>query len=156
MIVVTGHERERVERALAKKRVRFVHNPDYADGLSTSLRAGLDALPADADGALICLGDMPLMRRKQINRLIDAFDPEAGRAIVVPTVRGKRGNPVLWGRAFFEEMKGLAGDVGARHLIGQYTDQVSEVEMDDDGALVDIDTPAALDALLAGAGAPAP
>ena len=76
-----------------------------------------------------------------LDRLIAAFDPVEGRGIVVPTWRGKRGNPVLWGRPYFAEMQTIAGDVGARHLIGEHAAAVVEVEMDSDAALVDIDTP---------------
>jgi molybdenum cofactor cytidylyltransferase len=126
-----------------------VRNPDFAEGLSTSLRRGIAAFPEDLDGALVCLGDMPLVTGRHIDRLIAAFNPLEGRAIIVPTRRGKRGNPVLWARRFFAEMAQIAGDVGARHLIGEHAELVAEVEMDDDAILVDIDTPEALEALRA-------
>ncbi len=109
VIVVTGHQRERVEAALAGLPVQFVHNPDYEQGLSTSLKAGIAALPSDVDGAVICLGDMPQVSAALIDRLIEAFDPERGALIVVPTVDGKRGNPVLWSRRFFPDLSALAG-----------------------------------------------
>ena len=144
VIVVTGHEAAKVRAALAGRDATFAHNPDYAAGLSTSLRAGLAALPAGVDGVLVCLGDMPRVSAAQIDRLIAAFDAAAGRAICVPTHRGKRGNPVLWAARFFAEMEAVAGDVGARHLIGEHEDMVHEVESGDDGVLVDIDTPEAL------------
>ena len=144
VIVVTGHEPERLEEALANRDVRFVHNPDFADGLSTSLRAGLALLPTDIDGAVVCLGDMPSVSANHIDRLIDAFDPAAGHAIIVPTFNGKRGNPVLWHRRFFTQMSDVSGDVGARHLIGDNEESVLEIEMDDDAILADLDTPAAL------------
>lgn len=145
--VVTGHDPEAVRAALAGHEIRFVHNPHYAEGLSTSLRAGIAALPGDVDGVLVCLGDMPRVGPETLNRLIAAYSPQEGRAICVPTVAGKRGNPVLWDRRFFAEMRDLAGDVGARHLIGLHADQVCEVAVDGDGVLLDIDTPEALQAL---------
>lgn len=148
VIVVTGHERERVEKALADLKVRFVHNPDFADGLSTSLKAGLAAVPLEADGAIICLGDMPQVRAAMIDRLIAAFDPARGALIVVPTIEGKRGNPVVWSRRFFPQLAALEGDVGARHVIGTYGEALVEVPADRT-ALVDIDTPEALSALKA-------
>jgi molybdenum cofactor cytidylyltransferase len=144
VIVVTGHQRERIEAALAGLPVRFVHNPDFAEGLSTSLKAGLSALPAEADGAIICLGDMPQVRAEIINRLAAGFDPERGALIIVPTIEGKRGNPVVWSRRFFPELMALEGDVGARHLIGRYGEAVVEVPVTGKGALVDVDTPEAL------------
>jgi molybdenum cofactor cytidylyltransferase len=148
VIVVTGHERERVEKALADLKVRFVHNPDFADGLSTSLKVGLAAVPLEADGAIICLGDMPQVRAAMIDRLIAAFDPARGALVVVPTIEGKRGNPVVWSRRFFPELAALEGDVGARHVIGTYGEALVEVPADRT-ALVDIDTPEALSALKA-------
>jgi molybdenum cofactor cytidylyltransferase len=92
---------------------------------------------------------MPLISGRHLDRLIAAFNPLEGRAIVVPTRHGKRGNPVLWAKRFFPEMAQISGDVGARHLIGEHAELVAEVEMDDDAILVDIDTPEALAALQA-------
>ncbi len=93
--VVTGHQSERVRDALAGLDVVFVDNPDHAEGLSTSLKTGIGALPDDVDGAIVCLGDMPAVDAGVIDQLIDGFAPSEGRAVVVPTVKGKRGNPVL-------------------------------------------------------------
>jgi molybdenum cofactor cytidylyltransferase len=146
VVVVTGHERAKVEAALAGLRVRFVHNPDYAAGLSTSLKAGLAALPPESDGAIVCLGDMPQVTAALIDRMLDAFDPARGALVVVPTIEGKRGNPVVWSRRFFPDLMALEGDVGARHLIGTHADAVAEVPVEDSAALTDVDTP---DALLA-------
>lgn len=143
VVVVTGHDAERVGAALRGLPVTIVRNPDYAQGLSTSLRAGLEALPADTDAALVALGDMPSVSAADIDRLIAAFDPAEGRSIVVPVHRGKRGNPVLWGAAYFAEMKALTGDAGAKRLLADYPEAVAEVELGP-GILTDIDTPADL------------
>jgi len=143
VIVVTGHERERVEAALAGLPVGLVHNPDFAQGLGTSLRAGITAVPAEADGAIVCLGDMPQVDAALIDRLIAAFDPEKGALAVVPTIDGHRGNPVLWSRRFFPDLTAIEGDVGARHLIGRYGEAVAEIPVGK-AALVDVDTPEAL------------
>ncbi len=151
VVVVTGHERDKMAAALSGLGVILVHNPDYTEGLSTSLRKGLGALPAETEAALICLGDMPRVGAADLKRLVAAFDPREGRAIVVPTRRGKRGNPVLWARQFFPEMCAVAGDVGARHLIGAYPELVAEIEMEGDGVVTDIDTPQALARLAASA-----
>jgi molybdenum cofactor cytidylyltransferase len=121
-----------------------VHNPDYTDGLSTSLRTGLNALPADVDGVVVLLADMPQVDVTLIDRLIAAFDPEKGALAVVPTIEGKRGNPVLWSRRFFPELAAVEGDVGARHLIGRYAEAVVEVPVTGSAALADVDTPEAL------------
>jgi molybdenum cofactor cytidylyltransferase len=90
------------------------------------------------------LGDMPDVTAGIIDRLIAAFEPEEDRAICVATRDGKRGNPVLWSREFFPDIRKLEGDVGAKSLIGENADIVCEVEMADDGPLLDIDTPDAL------------
>jgi molybdenum cofactor cytidylyltransferase len=147
IIAVLGNQAEAVDAALGKLPVERVHNPEFAGGLSTSLKRGVAALPPDLDGALVCLGDMPLISGRHLDRLIAAFNPLEGRAIIVPIRSGKRGNPVLWSSRFFPDMAELAGDVGAKHLIGEHAELVAEVEMDDDAVLVDIDTPEALDAL---------
>jgi molybdenum cofactor cytidylyltransferase len=141
VLVVTGHEAERVRAALAGRKLGFVDNPDYQEGLASSVRHGLAALPEDCDGVLVCLGDMPRIRPEHLDRLIAAFNPVEGRAICVPVYKGKRGNPVLLSRRFFAEMARLKGDTGARPLIGQHHEVVAEIEMDDDGVLVDVDSP---------------
>lgn len=145
--VVTGHEADAVAAALSGLGVTIRHNPDYAGGLSTSLRTALAALPASADGALVQLGDMPRVRPETIDRLLAAFNPVEGRAICIPTFNGKRGNPVLWGRRFFADLAQVSGDVGGRQLLVDHVDLVCEVPTDDPGILTDVDTPEALAAL---------
>ena len=149
VVVVTGHQRDKVEAALAGLPVKFVHNPHFADGLGTSLKAGIAALPADADGAIVCLGDMPQVDAALIDRLIGAFDPDHGALVVLPTIDGKRGNPVVWSRRFFPDLMAVEGDVGARYLIGRYTEAVAEVPLTGTAALTDVDTPEALEAVRA-------
>jgi len=142
--VVLGHEAESVKKALKGRPVNFIENPDYADGLSTSLKRGLSALPRETDAALICLGDMPRITTTEIERLITGFKPNQRHSICVPTYNGKRGNPVLIGRRFFPEIRDIAGDIGARSLIDAYPEFIHEIEMESDGILLDIDTPEAL------------
>jgi molybdenum cofactor cytidylyltransferase len=126
-----------------------VHNPDFADGLGGSVKAGISAVPAEADGAVVCLGDMPQVDAALIDQLIAAFDPEKGALAVVPVFDGRRGNPVLWSRRFFPDLMAIEGDIGARHLIGRYSEAVVEVPVTGNGALVDVDTPEALRGLKA-------
>jgi molybdenum cofactor cytidylyltransferase len=142
VIVVTGHEASTIKDLLAGLEITTVHNPAYTEGLSTSLRAGLDALPPDIDATLVCLADMPSVAAEHINSLIERFDPANGRAIGVPTHAGKRGNPSLWSKSLFDDMRAVSGDVGARHLIGANESLVYEVEFDDTAVLTDLDTPA--------------
>jgi molybdenum cofactor cytidylyltransferase len=149
VVVVTGHQRERVEAALSGLPVRFVHNPHYANGLGTSLRAGIAALSAEVDGAIVCLGDMPQVDAALIDRLIGAIDPDKGALVAVPTMDGKRGNPVVWSRRFFPELMAVEGDIGARYLIGRYPEAVAEVPVSGTAVLTDVDTPEALQAVKA-------
>lgn len=149
IVVVLGHMADQVRTAIelaipGRSRLRFVTNPDFAEGLSTSVRTGIGALSSNADAAIVQLGDMPGVGADLLNRLIAAFSPIEGRSICVPTVAGKRGNPVLWARRFFPEMVMLSGDSGAKHLIGEHADLVCEVEMAGAAAITDIDTPEAL------------
>jgi molybdenum cofactor cytidylyltransferase len=143
LTVVTGHAPGDVEAALAGLDFVRVHNPDFAGGLSTSLRAGVASLPPDVDGVVILLADMPAISSENVDRLIEAFRPEG---IVVPGFAGQRGNPVLWSRRFFPELMAVAGDTGGRRLIEAHREAVTEVEL---GAAValDVDTPEALAAI---------
>jgi molybdenum cofactor cytidylyltransferase len=144
VIVVTGHQAGLVEKALAGLKVTFVHNPDFAEGLASSVKSGVSAVRDDADGAVICLGDMPLISADLIDRLIEAFAPDRGSLIAVPVSDNRRGNPVLWSRRFFNELMTLDGDIGARHLIAKHSEAVAEVPVEGRGAFLDIDTPQAL------------
>jgi molybdenum cofactor cytidylyltransferase len=141
--VVTGYEPELVRAALTGTPVAIVHNPEFAEGLSTSLRAGIAALPGEVEGAIVCLADMPEVTSDVIDRLIAAFEAREGACIVVPTASGKRGNPVLWSRHFFRLLTAVSGDVGARHLIGENSEAVLEIEIGD-AVTVDLDTPEAM------------
>ncbi len=144
VLVVTGHQAAEVRAALAGLDVTFCANPDYALGLSTSLKAGIRALPASCAGALVLLGDMPRITPVHLDALIAAFAPGTGADIVVPTHQGQRGNPVLWSADFFAEIGQLDGDTGARHLLQQHADHVREVDLGTDAIAMDIDTPEAL------------
>jgi molybdenum cofactor cytidylyltransferase len=142
VIVVTGHDSHRVEAALAGMNLRFVNNPDYSKGLATSIRAGVEAA-GQADAVVICLGDMPRVKPQVVDRLIAAFNPVEHRSIVVPSCNNTFGNPVLWGAEHFARLMQLSGDKGARKLLAELADDVTEVEADA-GVLLDADTPEAL------------
>ena len=146
VLVVTGCESESVESTLDPDRVSIVRNPDYSSGMSTSLRCGLAALPTDTAAVLVLLADMPRVSAAHIDRIVGAFDP-ARPAIVAPTFQGRRGNPVLWPRRFFAELRGIVGDTGARGLLGTHAAEVQMVPIDSEAILADVDTPADLAAL---------
>jgi molybdenum cofactor cytidylyltransferase len=140
VVVVTRPDAPALRGALTDLPVEVVENPRPGDGLSTSLRCGLAALPAGIAGAAILLGDMPWVRSSTIRTLTDTLDDDDGRSICVPVHRGQRGNPVVWSARFFAAMASLAGDEGARRLLQQFAEQVCEVPVDDAGVLRDIDT----------------
>jgi molybdenum cofactor cytidylyltransferase len=145
VIVVTGHDQERIGAALSHFRVRFAHNPDYETGMASSLRVGVEAAK-NADAVIVCLGDMPRVSAEVIDRMIAAFNPTEHRSIVVPTHKGQFGNPVLWGSEHFERLTAMQGDKGARHLIAGLKSEATEIEADA-GVLMDADTPEDLAAL---------
>lgn len=142
LVVVVGAEAAEVRRAVADLPVRFVANPRPEDGLSASLRLGIEAL-GDVDGAVVLLGDMPWIGPRHVRALVEGFDPVQGREICVPVARGRHGNPVLWSSRFFPEIGLLEGDVGAKRLMEPHADSVHEVPLDD-AVLRDVDTPDAL------------
>jgi molybdenum cofactor cytidylyltransferase len=139
VLVVTGHGRGEIEAALAGLPVRFIHNPGFADGLSTSLRAGVVALSPEASAVVVLLGDMPWVRARHIEQLAGQFDAKAPR-ILVPASQGRRGNPVLWPRQLFAELTDLEGDRGGRMLIDRHADLVETVALDE-AVLRDVDAP---------------
>jgi len=143
VFVVTGHRPDDVKLALEGLDVTFVHNPDYSGGLSTSLANGIGAVSDQAEQTMILLGDMPYLEASMINEIVEAGKDNGN--IVMATCDGKRGNPVLWPRRFFEELTRIEGDTGARHVIGANADQVVEVEIGS-AAAIDLDTPEAVKA----------
>lgn len=139
VIVVIGYEAPAVTTALHGLDVTLTLNPDYADGLSTSLRAGLNALPSGINGTLILLGDMPQIETSVLSDLMASFTGES--AICVPVRDGRRGNPVLWGSRYFPEMMELTGDFGAKSLMARHEAQLIDVQVSTDSIFHDIDSP---------------
>jgi molybdenum cofactor cytidylyltransferase len=150
VLVVTGHQADDVRAALAGLNVEFVANADFAQGLSTSLKAGIRAVPPEITGAVVLLGDMPRIEAAHLDAMIAAFASPAGAAIVVPMHEGQRGNPVLWPADLFAEMLALEGDAGARSLLTKHPDRVREIDLGTDAVLMDVDTPDALARLRGG------
>jgi molybdenum cofactor cytidylyltransferase len=141
IVVVTGHARQAVEAALDGLALRFAHNAHYRDGLASSLKTGIAALPEDADGALVLLGDMPAVTSALIDRLIAAFGEQPSALAAAPNVAGRRGNPALLSRLLFPAVAALEGDEGARKLLaGAAPGQVVAVDASGSGATLDVDT----------------
>jgi molybdenum cofactor cytidylyltransferase len=147
VIAVTGHGRELVQGALAGLPIAFAHNDDYATGLASSLRAGVAAVPQEAAGAIILLGDMPLVTVDLIDQLVLQFEESVGTDAIVPVIKGRRGNPVLLARSLFPAVARLTGDEGARRLLQHPGIHVVEIASAGEAASADIDTYEALETL---------
>lgn len=141
VLMVTGHEADNVLNAVWDLDIASVQNPDFGQGLSTSLKVGFKILHDEFDGILVCLGDMPFVSTEVLDQLIDAFDPEEGRAIIIPSAKGKRGNPALISSQFNEDIQEISGDMGAKALITNNDHVVHTVEIDSSSIFADIDTP---------------
>lgn len=142
--VVVGHMKDEIAAALEGLDVEIVENPSFAEGLSTSLKAGF-AASERADGVLVMLADQPLLTPQDLDRLIAAFTGEGRGAIVAAVDRGKRRNPVILSTGFFPAIEALVGDVGAARIITAHPDALTEIEIGP-AASTDVDTPEALDA----------
>ena len=144
VLVVTGYEDTALRAALGAREIGFVSNPNFAQGMSSSLRAGIAALPDGIDGVVVCLGDMPAVDAEIIDALVAAFDPARGAEIIAPCHGGQRGNPVLWGRRFFAALMQVSGDQGGKPLLAAHPQACRLITVDRPGVLLDIDTPEAL------------
>jgi molybdenum cofactor cytidylyltransferase len=144
-IVVTGHARDLVQEALAGLPLTFAHNADYATGLASTLRTGIAHVPAKASGAVILLGDMPLVSAALIDCLIKALEKAKSADAIVPIANGRRGNPVLLSRSLFPAVARLAGDEGARGALQDPGIHVLEIAVEGEAASADIDTAEALE-----------
>ena len=142
IVVVLGHEADQVRSRLERRRVNFVHNPDYREGLSTSVRTGMSAVAKGADAIMIYLADQPLIQPDEISRLIQAFAQakRAGKSIVVPFFENRRGNPVILDASYRAMVLDIVGDVGCRRIIRRYPEQVFAVQMQTDHVVRDVDT----------------
>ena len=156
IILVLGHEAETiaalpvVQKLKNEKKLSIVINENYADGMGTSLSAGVAAIGTNdggnnVDACLIALGDMPFISTKTIDKIIDAGSAEKEKAIIVPQYNGKNGHPVLWKKQFFTALSGLNKDQGAKDIIAENKTLVKNISVDDKGVIQDVDTPETLD-----------
>jgi molybdenum cofactor cytidylyltransferase len=142
VVLRPGDEARRA--ALSGLGATVVENPSAAEGMASSIRAALAALPPEADAVVLAFADMPEVGPDHVDRLIAAFDPEEGRVICrAQTAEGRPGHPVLFGRRFFETLAALDGDRGAREVLAEHADLVENVPTPGAGAGVDLDTPEA-------------
>jgi molybdenum cofactor cytidylyltransferase len=142
VVVVLGHEAEKVRAALEGRKVRFVENPDFREGLRTSVRAGIEAVSSHAGAFMIYLADQPLLTPEEVNLLIRALTEarKVNKSIVVPFFCGRRGNPVILDCSYKEAILDVVGETGCRRVIKRNPEQVFVVEMETDHVVRDIDT----------------
>ena len=143
VLVIVGHEAEQVRVELNNLPVSFVYNPNFSEGMTTSIKSGIKKVSQDCDGFLICLADMPFVSTTEIDKLIFAYAhnrKKGGKIIVVPVFRGQRGNPVLFSRDFQNDILKHEKNSGCKGIINNHSESVMEIEMDNDNILLDVDT----------------
>ena len=139
VIVVVGYRAEEVIKAIGDRPVKLVLNPDYAQGMSTSIVAGLKQIDSKAQAVMIAFGDQPLIDSQTINRLLEEFY-SSGKGIAIPTCRGRRGHPIIFAIKYKKKLLGLKGDIGGRQIVKDHPDDIVEVAVNSEGIITDIDT----------------
>ena len=143
VLVVLGHEAEKIKAVLQDLTVSFVNNTCFEQGMTTSIQSGVKAASTESTGLMICLADLPFAETSDFNRLIQAFTDfrrTESSLIIVPVFQGQRGNPVLFSAEFRDKILTHKGE-GCREIVRQYPQSVREVSMENDNLLRDIDTP---------------
>ena len=142
VILVLGHDADRLLKKVPTQKIKVIINPDYKEGMSSSIRKGLMAMDEKAEGFLVVLADQPGISKEILNRLIHGFQqarPE--KNIVLPTYLGTRGHPVLFGTKYKKEALRLKGDVGGRQILADHPEDILEIQVDSAAVMSDIDTP---------------
>ena len=139
VIVVLGYKAEEITKTIAAKPVKIIVNPNYRQGMSTSIIAGLILVDSQAQAVMLALGDQPLVDSQTINRLIDEFY-NRDKGIAIPTYQGKRGHPIIFAIKYKPELLELEGDIGGRQIIQCHPDDILEVAVDSKSVIADIDT----------------
>ena len=142
IVIVTGHESEKVAQQISDSSIDLVNNTDFKKGLSSSIKAGIERIQSSCDAVLIMQADMPFVDASVLNKIISAFHDNDD--IVIPRYQSQTGNPLLWSNNYFEQLKQLSGDQGAKQILADYQDQIIYVDVDNIGILVDIDDPDSL------------
>jgi molybdenum cofactor cytidylyltransferase len=142
IILVLGHEAEAIRKSLPPFQIKIVINPDYQQGMASSLRQGLLAIDPRSEAFLVLLADQPGIGPEIMNRMIRDFQQaNPKRGIVRPVYRGLQGHPVLISVRYLQEAIQLQGDVGARQILMNHPEDILEMDVDQDVVLKDIDTP---------------
>ena len=144
LVVLLGAHADRIRRAIPRDdRIVIVENPNYSRGQLSSLKIGLDAVQSDAAGAIVHLGDHPMVRVESFRAVVDSYE-RTRQPIVVARSSGQRGHPVIFDRSIFFELQTAPEGEGARHVVNAHASRVEYVDLDDPGVNLDLDTPADL------------
>jgi molybdenum cofactor cytidylyltransferase len=138
IVVLSGWTKTKVDH-IKDKKMRIVINPHYKKGMSTSIRKGIQAIDPGNQGILIALGDQPLIKKRTVNALINAFEKRK-RGIIIPSFKGVKGHPVIFHRKYKKELLQLKGDVGGKSIIERHPEDVGMVQVKSEGVVRDIDT----------------
>ena len=144
LVIVIGAHRERVRAAIPRDaRIAIVENPDYSRGQLSSLKVGIGVIQPDSAGAIVHLGDHPMVRVETFRAIVDSYN-RTGKPIVIARHDGRRGHPVIFDRAMFAELLSAPEEEGARHVVNADPSRVAYVDLNDPGINLDLDTPADL------------
>ncbi len=139
VIVVVGYRAEEVIKSIVGKPVKIAINPNYQQGMSTSIIAGLNLVDSRAQAVMLALGDQPLINSQTINRLIAEFYNH-DKGIATPTYQGGRGHPIIFAIKYKEKLLELKGDIGGRQIVKDHPDDILEVAVNSQSIITDIDT----------------
>jgi molybdenum cofactor cytidylyltransferase len=140
VIVVTGHREADVRNAIGIRHVRFANNPDYRDGMSSSIKRGVEAISKGARACLIALADQPQIGADVINSIIEAYDKN-GSLIVIPTYEGKNGHPIILDLKLRDEILAIDAAQGLKQVVHAHSSDIIRIEAFTDAVLTDFDLP---------------
>jgi molybdenum cofactor cytidylyltransferase len=140
IIVVLGCKAEDFLKKINLKKVKFAINPDYENGISSSIKSGLAAISSKSDAVMILPGDQPFISSYMINKVIAKFK-EGKKGIILPSFNKLRGHPVIFSLKYREEFMKLRGDTGGRGIINKFPEDVLEITVHSKNINIDIDTP---------------
>ena len=143
VVVVLGHEADRVTELLSDYPIQLVYNAHHLEGMGTSIRTGVGAASHKATGYMICLSDLPFIEKRTYRSLVDAFNEmyqEDGQVITIPVCGGRRGHPVIFSSAYRPQMLACSGDEGARKIVRAHGNHVRLYKVHTRNILQDLDT----------------
>jgi len=144
VVIVLGAHCDRIRAAIPRDaRITNVENPNYSRGQLSSLKVGLSAIQPDSTGAMVHLGDHPIVRVETFQAMVDFYN-QTGMPIVIARHDGHRGHPVIFDRAMFAELQSAPEGEGARQVVNADASRIAYVDLDDPGINLDLDMPSDL------------